>query len=81
MIRALVIGAALAFSFAAASNAAIMPVPVGPSSDPTIRVAEGCGAGFWRGGGLVAAAIHSHRAGSARSDITSGREGRRCWPN
>jgi len=67
MIRTLVIGAALAFSFAAASNAAIMPVQVGPSSDLTIRVAEGCGPGFWRGPGG-----RCHPFGFALPAITSG---------
>jgi hypothetical protein len=34
------LGGALAFSFATASSAAIMPAPVGLSSDLTIKVAE-----------------------------------------
>jgi len=37
------LGVALAFGLATASNAAILPAPVGPSADLTIKVAEGCG--------------------------------------
>jgi hypothetical protein len=51
MIRTMVLGAALVFGFATACSAAITPVPVGTGSDLTIRIAEGCGPGFWRGPG------------------------------
>jgi hypothetical protein len=80
MIRTIALGVALAFSFATASSAAIMPVPVGPSSDLTIKVAEGCGPGFWRGeGGRCHPMVGPNRFCPPGYHI--GREGHRCWPN
>ena len=79
MTRTIVLGAVLAFSFATASDAAIMPVPVGTGSDLTIRVAEGCGPGFWRGPG---GRCHPFAAGRlCPPGYHIGPEGRRCWPN
>jgi hypothetical protein len=76
---AIALGAALAFSLATASNAAILPVPVGPHADLTIRVAEGCGPGFWRGPG---GRCHPFAQGRlCPPGFHIGREGRRCWPN
>src|ERR1019366_10530336 len=49
MMRTIVLGAALAFSFATTSNAAVTPVQAGTNSSFAIKVAEGCGPGFWRG--------------------------------
>jgi len=57
-----------------------MPVPVGPSSDLTIKVAEGCGAGWWRGpGGRCHPMAGPNRFCPPGYHI--GREGHRCWPN
>jgi hypothetical protein len=80
MIRTIALGAALAFSLVTASNAAIMPAPVSTPSDLTIKVAEGCGPGFWRGphGGCHPMA-GPHRFCPPGFHI--GREGHRCWPN
>lgn len=80
MIRTIALGAVLAFSLATASNAAIMPMPVGSPSDLTIKVAEGCGPGFWRGPHGVCHPM----AGPGRlcpPGFHIGPEGRRCWPN
>jgi hypothetical protein len=80
MIRKIALGAALAFSLVTASSAAIMPVSVASPSDLTIKVAEGCGRGFWRGPG---GACHP-MAGPNRfcpPGFHIGPEGHRCWPN
>jgi len=69
----------LAFSFATASSAAIVPVPVGPGSDLTIKVAEGCGAGWWRGPGGRCHPMATGRLCPPGYHI--GPEGHRCWPN
>ena len=79
MIRTMVLGAALAFSFATASSAAITPAPIGTSSDLTIRVAEGWGPGFWRGPGGRCHPFATGRLCPPGYHI--GPEGKRCWPN
>ena len=79
MIRTMVLGAALAFGFATASSAAITPAPVGTGSDLAIRVAEGCGPGFWRG---PHGACHPFARGRlCPPGYHIGPEGKRCWPN
>jgi len=79
MMRTIALGVALAFGAATASSAAIMPVPVGHGSDLTIKVAEGCGPGFWRGPG---GACHPFATGRlCPPGYHIGPEGRRCWPN
>jgi hypothetical protein len=79
MIRTIAIGMALAFSLATTSYAAMGPVPVGPTSDLTIKVAEGCGPGFWRGPGGRCHPFAQGRLCPPGYHI--GPEGHRCWPN
>jgi hypothetical protein len=79
MIRTIAIGAALALSLATTSYAAMAPVPVGPASDLTIKVAEGCGPGFWRGPGGRCHPFAQGRLCPPGYHI--GAEGHRCWPN
>jgi hypothetical protein len=79
MIRTIVLGAALTFSFVATSSATMMPVPVGSSSDLTIKIAEGCGRGWWRGPGGRCHPMVVNRMCPAGYHI--GPEGNRCWPN
>jgi hypothetical protein len=79
MIRTIALGAVVAFSLATASNAAILPVPVGSPSDLTIKVAEGCGPGWWRGPGGRCHPFATGRLCPPGYHI--GREGQRCWPN
>lgn len=79
MIRTIVLGAALTIGFAATSSAAIVPVPVAPGSDLTIKVAEGCGPGFWRGPGGRCHPMARGRFCPPGYHI--GPHGRRCWPN
>src|SRR5271154_4137830 len=73
------LGAALAFGLATASSAAMLPVPVGANADLTIKVAEGCGPGMWRGPGGRCHPFAQGRLCPPGYHI--GPEGRRCWPN
>src|ERR1700744_5938083 len=79
MIRTIALGAALAFSLATASNAAILPAPVGTPSDLLIKVAEGCGPGFWRGPHGHCRPFAVNRACPPGYHL--GPEGKKCWPN
>jgi hypothetical protein len=79
MIRTIVLGAALAFGFSATSNATILPVQVGVDSGLTIKVAEGCGRGFWRGPGGRCHPMAEGRMCPGGYHL--GPEGHRCWPN
>jgi hypothetical protein len=79
MMKTIAIAAALAFGLATASQAAMMPLPVGHDSDLTIKVAEGCGPGFWRGPHGVCHPMAVNRA--CPRGFHLGPEGRRCWPN
>jgi hypothetical protein len=79
VIRAIIISASLAFAFATAADAAMIPAPVGLAGSAVIKVAEGCGPGFWRG-------EHGHCHPMARNrwcppHYHLGPEGLRCWPN
>ena len=79
MMRTIALTAALAFGLATASQAAMMPMPVEHDSGLTIKVAEGCGPGFWRGPMGACHPFAVHRACPPGYHL--GREGRRCWPN
>ena len=49
MVRLSILSAGLAVSLTIAASAGIHPTP-GPHSDSlVVKVAEGCGAGYWRG--------------------------------
>jgi len=79
MTRAIFLAAMLAFGLAATSSAAAIPVQVGPNADLTIKVAEGCGPGFWRGPGGRCHPFAVNRACPPGYHL--GPERRRCWPN
>jgi len=79
MIRALLLGAALAFTAAAIANAAVVSAPISTGDSVLIKVAEGCGPGRWRGPG---GRCHPFAVGRAcPPGYHLGPEGRRCWPN
>jgi hypothetical protein len=79
MIRTCALGAALALGLATTSNAAILVAPVGAGTGLAIKVAEGCGPGFWRG---PHGACHPFAKGRAcPPGFHLGPEGKRCWPN
>ncbi len=85
MIRTFAFSAAMALGLATAADAAILPLPIDNGDAGIVNVAEGCGAGFWRG-------PHGHcnrfagPGGSYRGTHIAcppgmhiGRYDRRCW--
>jgi hypothetical protein len=79
MIKTTLLSAALAFGIATAASAGIAPAPIGNTSSPIVKVAEGCGPGFWRGPG---GRCHPFAVGRAcPPGYHLGPEGKRCWPN
>jgi hypothetical protein len=80
MMKTILLSAALALGVASTASAAVTPAPVANFSSAIVKVAEGCGPGFWRG-------PHGHchpMAGPGRfcpPGFHIGPEGHRCWPN
>jgi hypothetical protein len=83
MIRSAVLSAALVLGpvlgLATAANAGVTPAPVGNAASPIVKVAEGCGPGFWRGPGGRCHPFAVNRACPPGYHL--GPEGKRCWPN
>lgn len=78
MVRTIALSAALAFGLATAASAGVPAAPIG-SDSLVIKVAEGCGPGFWRG---PAGRCHPFAVNRAcPPGYHLGPEGRRCWPN
>jgi hypothetical protein len=79
MVRSIVLSAALALGLATAANAGFTPTPVGNANSLVIKVAEACGAGYWRGPG---GRCHPFATGHAcPAGYHIGPDGHRCWPN
>jgi len=79
MVRTVVLSAALALGVATAASAGVIPAPVGIAANPIVKVAEGCGPGFWRG---PAGRCHPMAMGRAcPPGYHLGPEGKKCWPN
>jgi hypothetical protein len=78
MVRSIVLSAALAFGLATAANAGVAPAPVNGQS-LIVKVAEGCGAGWWRGPNGRCHPMAVNRA--CPPGFHLGPEGQRCWPN
>ncbi|WP_371418462.1 GCG_CRPN prefix-to-repeats domain-containing protein [Methylocapsa sp. S129] len=78
-MRTIVLGAALAFGLATAAGAAITPAPIGNAGSAVVKIAEGCGPGFWRGPGGRCHPMAMGRACPRGYHL--GPEGRRCWPD
>jgi len=78
MVRSLTLSAVFAFGLATAASA--MPAgPFTPADGLIVKVAEGCGPGFWRGPG---GKCHPFAVGRACPvGYHLGPEGKRCWPN
>jgi hypothetical protein len=79
VIKTIIVSASLAFGFVGAANAGMMPAPVGVGASAIVKVAEGCGPGFWRG-----PHGHCHPMAMGREcprGYHLGPEGHRCWPN
>jgi hypothetical protein len=79
MMRATILGAALAIGFASMANAGFAPNAIGNTGGTVIRVAEGCGPGMWRGPGGRCHPMAMNRACPVGYHL--GPEGKRCWPN
>jgi hypothetical protein len=78
MIAKSILGALLALGMTASAQAAMIAPSVEKGLTVTL-VAEGCGAGFWRGPGG-----HCHPMANGRlcpPGYHLGPEGHRCWPN
>jgi len=79
MVRSIVLSVALVFGAATAASAAMIVAPVGNGASTIVKVAEGCGAGWWRGPG---GKCHPMAVGRAcPPGYHLGPEGKRCWPN
>ena len=79
MLRSAILSAALALSLATAANAGIAPAPLSSTDSVIVKVAEGCGRGWWR-------APDGRCHPMARGRVCPrgyhlGPEGGRCWPN
>ena len=77
-ITTTVLSAALSFALATAAFAMSTPTPVATAGN-VIKVAEGCGPGFWRGPGGHCHPFAHGRACPAGYHL--GPEGKRCLPN
>ena len=78
MIAKSILGALLALGMTASAQAEMITPPVEKGHAITL-VAEGCGAGWWRGPGG-----HCHPMANGRlcpPGYHIGPEGHRCWPN
>jgi hypothetical protein len=70
--------AALVFALATAASAMVKPASLG-NHNAIVKVAEGCGPGWWRG---PRGRCHPMARGRAcPRGFHLGPEGRRCWPN
>jgi hypothetical protein len=79
MTRTFIFGIVLASGLATAASAGVFPVQRGNADSLIITVAEGCGAGWWRGPG---GRCHPFaRARLCPPGYHIGPQGRRCWPN
>ena len=78
-MKTVVLSAALAFGLATAASAGITPTPFGNADSLVVKVAEGCGPGWWRGPGGVCHPFARRRACPPGYHL--GRYGKRCWPN
>jgi hypothetical protein len=78
MVKTLLVSVALGFGLVTAASAAMI-APIGNGEGVVIKVAEGCGAGFWRGPGGRCHPFAANRLCPPGYHI--GPQGRRCWPN
>ena len=79
MIRTFAVSAALAFGLATAASAGVPAAPMATPNASIVKVAEGCGPGFWRGPGGKCHPMAVNRACPPGYHL--GPEGKRCWPN
>jgi hypothetical protein len=78
MMKTALLTAALVIGAATAANATVKPAAIG-NDNVVIKVAEGCGPGWWRG---PQGRCHPMARGRVcPRGFHLGPEGRRCWPN
>ena len=78
MIAKMVLGGLFAIGLVGSAQAAMSVTPLSGGT-PVIRVAEGCGPGYWRGPHGHCHPFAVNRACPRGYHL--GPEGRRCWPN
>jgi hypothetical protein len=79
MIRTFLMGSALAIGLTNAAGAVVLPAPVGVPDSSIVKVAEGCGPGWWRGPGGKCHPMFDGRACPPGYHL--GPERKKCWPN
>jgi hypothetical protein len=78
-MKTTILGAGMALCLATAAGAGVIPAPLGSGDSVVIKVAEGCGPGYWRGPAGRCHPFAMNRACPPGYHL--GPEGRRCWPN
>lgn len=79
MFRSIALSAVLALGLATTASAGMTARPIGDADSLVIKVAEGCGPGFWRGPEGRCHPMAMNRACPPGYHL--GAEGKRCWPN
>lgn len=79
MIKTIILSGAMAVGLATAASAGIAYTPIQKSDGLIVKVAEGCGPGFWRGPGGRCHPFAVNRACPPGYHL--GPERKRCWPN
>lgn len=79
MLRAIVLSSSLLLGLATTASAGFAPAQIGGGDSAIVRVAEGCGPGFWRGPGGRCHPMAVNRVCPRGYHL--GPEGHRCWPN
>jgi hypothetical protein len=80
MVRSILLSATLTFAVATAASAAgFTPIPLDTGNNLVVKVAEGCGPGYWRGPHGHCRPFAVHRACPPGYHL--GPEGKKCWPN
>jgi hypothetical protein len=79
MIKMVFLGTALAVGLATVASAAVTPARIGDANSSVTKVAEGCGAGWWRGPGGKCHPMFDGRACPPGYHL--GPERKKCWPN
>jgi hypothetical protein len=77
--RVICLSGVLVFSLVTAAGATMKPAPIANVDSAVVKVAEGCGAGRWRGPGGHCHPLAVNRLCPKGYHI--GPEGRRCWPD
>ena len=79
MTKSLLLATTLALGLATAASAGVFPLQRPAADGMIITVAEGCGAGWWRGPHGRCHPMFNGRACPPGYHL--GPERRRCWPN